>query len=428
MLLNKNFQTKNAEFLILILLILFSIFVRIPIVLIYGDDGLYNEWNTLVINLLEHNQLGWKNCEFAYSITQVCFEEGVLLPNLWMPPLYAYYLYSFTFLNLSQENYILFILSSQVFFGAISIAVFYKINKIFFSDKLSLFSSLLFSIFPLYVYASSQISSITLQVFLTTLFFYFFFQLVEKRNFLSIALFSFTSGLLILLRGEFYAILILTIIYLFFLKIDFKKILIIILLTCVTISPYIIRNILIFEKVTIMKSFGYNLWKGNHPHAMKNSLVVGAEIVDENFQKQLDEIPRDKFLRFNFDKLFLDKAIENITENPNDHLLLFLRKAISFLLIDFNSPNPNYYNPLHYLPVLLLGIISLIGVIFSDKKSYKLNYLLLILFAYVFIFSTVSILPRYKLIILPIQIILATFLIQYIINKLKQQKGHKTKL
>ena len=44
---------------------------------------------------------------------------------------------------------------------------------------------------------------------------------------------------------------------------------------------------LIFEKITMMQSFSYNIWKGNHPYAMKNSLVAGAEIVDEDFQKQL---------------------------------------------------------------------------------------------------------------------------------------------
>ena len=173
-----------------------------------------------------------------------------------------------------------------------------------------------------------------------------------------------------------------------------------------------VRNVLVFEKVTMMKSFGYNLWKGNHPYALKNSLVVGSEIVDEDLQKKLDAVPRDKFLRFKFDKLFLDKAIKNIKEKPTEHLILFFRKAISFLLIDFKSSDKSYYSPLHYLPVLIIGITSLIGICLPRKKSKNLNYLILIFFAYVFIFSTVSILPRYKLIIIPIQIIFTNIFIQ----------------
>ena len=411
MFLNKYNFSKNNEIYLLTFLILFSVLIRIPTVTFFGDTTLEYEWESLVENLIEYKQFGWKNCEFAYSVTKICLEKGFILPNLWMPPLYAYYLYLFTFLNFDEQNYILIILSSQILFASISVVIFYKINKFFFSKKLSFYSSVFFSLFPLHVYASSQISSISLQIFLTILFLYFLFRLIEKINFFIIIYFSVTAGLLILLRGEFYAILILTLFYLFYLKINVKNILLIILITLITISPYMVRNVLVFEKVTMMKSFGYNLWKGNHPYALKNSLVVGSEIVDEDFQKKLDAVPRDKFLRFNFDKLFLDKAIKNIKEKPMEHLILFFRKAISFLLIDFNSPDKNYYNPLHYLPVLIIGITSLIGIFLPHKKSKKLNYLILILFAYVFIFSTVSILPSYKLIILPIQIIFTNIFI-----------------
>ena len=422
MLFNKyNFST-NQETYTLAALILFSIFIRVPIVFIYGDTSLEYEWKFLVQNLIEYNQLGWKNCEFSYSLTKICFEEGSILPNLWVPPLYAYYLYFFTFFNFEQQNYILLILLTQVFFASVSAAIFYEISKFFFSKKLSLYSSMFFSSFPLYVYACGQISSISLQVFLTVLFFYFFYKLIKKNNLASTVFFAVTAGLLILLRGEFYVILILTLFYLFFLRVKLKNILLIILISLITISPYLVRNVLIFEKITMMKSFGYNLWKGNHPYAMKNSLVVGAEIVDENLQKELDNVPRDKFLRFNFEKIFLDRAIQNIKEDPKGHLTLFFKKITSFLLIDFNSPDTNYYNPLHYLPVLLLGITSLIGIGLSYNKSYQFKYLILIFFIYVFIFSSVSILPRYKLIILPMQIIFTNVFIDFL-KKFKHHHG-----
>ena len=145
MLLNNYSFTKNKEIYTLILLVLFSVAIRVPIVFIFGDTGLEYEWKTLVENLTEYKQLAWKNCEFAYWITKSCLDDRFLLPNLWMPPLYAYYLYFFTFFNLEEQNYISLILSSQILFASISVAVFYKINKFFFSKKLSLFSSLLFS-------------------------------------------------------------------------------------------------------------------------------------------------------------------------------------------------------------------------------------------------------------------------------------------
>ena len=407
MFLNNYHQLKSKEIYVLIFLILFSAFIRIPVISIYGDSSLEHEWELLVNNLIEHGQL-------VYEI----FDNGMLLPNLWMPPLYAYYLYCFSFFGLEDQNYIRFILLSQVLLASISVAVFYKINKLFFSQKISFYNSVLFSIFPIYVYASSQISSISLQVFLIILFFYFFFQIIDKKNFSSIILFSFISGLLILLRGEFRIIFVVSIFYLFlFFKIPIKKIFLIFLITLVTTSPYLIRNFIIFGKITVVETSGYNLWKGNHPHALQNSRVEGSEMVSENLKKLNDSIPRDKFYRINRDKLFFDQAIKNIIKKPLEYLIFSLKKAISFQFIILDSMDLRYWNPLHYLPLLLLGVTSLIGLILSDKKSYKFNYLILIFFIIVIIFSMISILPRYKLIILPFQIIFTGVLIEYVKEK-----------
>ena len=147
---------------------------------------------------------------------------------------------------------------------------------------------------------------------------------------------------------------------------------------------------------------------------------------DENMKKQsprlidgfiiLEAIPRDKYYRLKFNKFFLGQAINNIKKEPAAYLVFYFKKATSFMLIDIKSSDPNYYNPLHYIPILLLGITSLIGIGFSNKKSLELNYLILIFIASVLIFSTVSILPRYKLIILPLQIIFTNVFINKIIN------------
>ena len=140
-------------------------------------------------------------------------------------------------------------------------------------------------------------------------------------------------------------------------------------------------------------------------------------MVSENLKKLNDSIPRDKFYRINRDKLFFDQAIKNIIKKPLEYLIFSLKKAISFQFIILDSMDLRYWNPLHYLPLLLLGVTSLIGLILSDKKSYKFNYLILIFFIIIIIFSMASILPRYKLIILPFQIIFTGVLIEYVKEK-----------
>ena len=403
MYLNNYQYLKNKETVKLILLILFSLLIRIPVILIFGDSNLENEWGVLVNNLIINQTLA-----FDYLDPEL---DKFLLPNVWMPPLYAYYLYFFSFFNLEQQQYIQLILSSQIFLSLLSVVVFYKINKLFFSQQISFFGSLLFSLFPLYLYACGQISSVTLQVFLTLLFLYFIFQFLKKRNFLSIFLLSFIGGLSILLRGEFVLILLISFLYLFFyFKITIKNISLMILIILLTISPYLIRNMVVIDTITITKSLGYNLWKGNNP----SSLVEGGVIIDENLKKEINNIPKDKFYGINFNKVFLERAIENIINDPIRYLTLFTKKFMSFLFIDIHSSRQNYYKPLHYLPVLLLAITSLIGIVLSDKKSNKLNYLILIYFVNIIIFSCFFILPRYKLFIFPFQIIFTNVLIEYI--------------
>ena len=402
MYLNNYQYLKKKESFILIFLILISLFVRIPVILIFGDNHLENEWKTIVENLVRHDQFSYRSF------------DGYFLPNLYMPPLYSFFLYSFTVFDLEQKNYILLILSTQAFLSSISVIVFYKLNKILFSQTISFFGSLILSFFPLYIYACSQISSASLQVFLSILFIYLFLKFVEKRNILLILSISSVSGLLILLRGEFIAIFILSLVYAFlFFKIPLKKILLIILITLVTISPYLIRNIIIFEKITITKSFGYNLWKGNNP----NAKVEGSELIDTNLQTKINKLPEDKYYQINLDKIFFDQAIKNITSEPTKYLLLSIKRFFSFIFIDIESSNPKYYNPAHYLPVLLIALTSLIGIFLQDKKSYKFNYLILIFLINIFIYSFLFILARYKLAILPLQIIFTNTFLEYLKKK-----------
>ena len=412
MFLDNYHQYKNKEIYVFALLILFSIFIRVPVIFLLGDKGLTNEWVVLVNNLVDHGTLA-----FTYHDQNLA---KFLLPNLYMPPLYAYYLYFFSFFNLEQQSYILIILLSHAVLSSISVGIFYKINKIFFSKKISFYSSLLYSLFPLHLYACSQISSISLQIFLTVTFFYLFFQFIEKKNFKFIFFISLVGGLLILLRQEFVAVLVFSLFYLYiFYKIPINKILLIFLISLITISPYVIRNIIVFETLTITKTTGYNLWKGSHPEAKG---IEGSEIKDDILQEKINKIPKNKLYGLNYDNLFLNEAIKNIKNDPIRYLTLFSKKALSFLFIDTQSTAINYYNPFHYLPVLLIGITSLIGIIFSDKKSYKLNYLILVFFFYVFIFSTVSILPRYKLIVLPLQIIFTNILVARVVKFINRDK------
>ena len=399
MYLNNYQHLKNKETYLLIFLFLFSLLIRIPAILIFGDTSLENEWRILVNNLTDYGQLSLTNF------------GDFFVPNLFMPPLYAFYLYFFKFFSFSNELYIQVVLFSQTILSSFSVVIFYIINRFFFSNKISMLGTLIFSLFPLHIYACTQISSIILQSFLIIIFFYFFFKISKKNNFFNICFLSLTSGLLILLRGEFIALFILSILYLtLFTKINLKNITIIIFLTIIVISPYLIRNIILVDKIIITQSIGYNLWKGNNSEAD----VEGRNYRDINIMEQINKIPKDRYYDINRDQIFLDKGIKNIKNEPIKYFRLYVKKMLSFIFIDLNSSYPNYYHPLHYLPVLFISITSIIGIILSKKNSHQINFLILYFIVNVAIVSIFFILPRYKLAIIPLQIIFSNIFFEYI--------------
>ena len=182
----------------------------------------------------------------------------------------------------------------------------------------------------------------------------------------------------------------------------------IISISLITISPYLVRNYLLFDRIIIQAGFGYNLWKGNNP----NSKVEGSRNDYENsLQLQLEKIPKNKYYRIIEDKIFIHEALKNIKNEPTKYLILYFKKAASFMFVDIKSSEKNYYNPMHYMPLIILGITSMFGIILTNKKSYRLNYLILIFFFYITTFAFFSILPRYKLFIIPLQIIFTNNLI-----------------
>ena len=389
---------NNNKYLLSIFLL--SFLIRIPIVLIYGDDLLSNEWEKLVRNLRNHNTLAILNFNEFY------------LPNLWMPPLYAYFLYSislfFETLNYTYINYVLF---TQSILASVTVIIFYKIINNFYSSKISFFGSVIFASLPLNLYASSQISSISLTMFLSAFFYFFLIKLVKTNKKKYLILFAITAGLLIFIRREFILIFSLSIFFIFFFyKIKLIKILTIIAITVITVSPYLIRNYIIFDKIIIQAGFGYNVWKANNPLAT----VEGSGVMSKNLILKINKVEKNVYFRINRDKIYLNQAISYIKEDPNKYLKLYFLKIFSYFFVDFNSSDPNYYSFLHVVPNMLLGILTLFGFYYYDKKSILLNYFLLIFMFYLFLFSFFAILPRYKLYLLPFQIIFSLSFIKNI--------------
>ncbi len=159
---------KNPVFILLFL----TAFSRVIAFYFYGDTQLENEWRILVNNLSEKGVLGLYVLDDQFEIIlKSATANETVLPSAFMPPLYAYFIFIIKSVFENFINYINVIIFFQIFLSTVAVYFFYKI--IYASENLnfSFYSTLFFSLFPINIYSTVQISSISIQVFFFSLLF-----------------------------------------------------------------------------------------------------------------------------------------------------------------------------------------------------------------------------------------------------------------
>jgi len=383
---------------------MFLFFVlRLVAMLFIGDENLTDEWQLIIQNLSGENSAGKEM--FATRIV-----EGEPVPNFFMPPAYPFFIY-FLKLVFGAKFLPKIVIISQIIISIISIVYLYKILAKFFPRKVCFFSTFIFAILPINIFASIIVSSASFQLSLLIFYFYALLVFTEKKSFLNILNFSIITSILILLRGEFFAFHFLTILFLFFKKVNIKRILLSILISLILVSPYLIRNYITFSSISIAKAEGYDLWKGNNPYAG----VEGNENINleknYNLKNKIESLPPSKDYDFKIDKLYKKQAIEFIKLDPMRYLVLYFKKFLTFAFINFESNYPGYFNLLHIIPKIILSFGTIISFFYLKKKDEFLIFSLLYYLATLSIFSFFFILPRYSLSVLPIQFFMISFLL-----------------
>jgi hypothetical protein len=411
-----SINKKNFFFLIVI-----SFFFKVLFSYFYGDYILKNEWEILYKNLVDNKILSYN------------YINGEAVPNLYMPILYVLFLYPFSILNLNIFYTVKTILLFQCVLSSLSVYYFYKFCLIFFEKKKSILAALIFLFYPLNFYTSSLISSVTLQNLLFILFLYYLHFIDKNKNYI---LFAVYAALLILIRGEFLLLYIILLLYFLFFSKYYKKVIFSFLITIIIISPYIIRNYQITKKITIVSSLGYNLWKGNNEktgidgvvadhiitkkyYEDKNNIFYSIYLETESIKNKL--FYSNQLYKYDYiiDQYYLKLALNNIFEEPKKYFFLYLKKLFAYIFFNFDSNVKNYYNILSIMPEVLISIFSIFGVFKGLKHFNNIKFIYFIYFFYIFFIPAFSILPRYKLFILPFLIFfsLLNFEKRFIVKK-----------
>ncbi len=398
-------------------IIILSFFLRLISYYFFRDIELVNEWGKIIHNKETVGVFGFYIATGEFTVNQKFAEIGDrVLPTIFMPPLYYYFIYILKPFSSEVLNLINLIIFIQILLSLISIFIFFKILKNFASEKLSLIFTLILALFPIYIIASVQISSITLQIFLLLNFLYFLIEFHFKKKVIYFLFFSLFSGLLILIRGEFFLFYLLTLFYFFiFLERNIKILIVSFFVTILLISPYIYRNYVLFETLTLTKSFGYNLLKGNNP-----SLIVEGDalFIESNYPIEKLKIKTDTKFEIKLDNFYKNEAVGIIIEDPKKYIKFYFKKVTSFLFFDANSSYPNYYNFFHIVPKFILSITTFVGALVGLRFKGFQQFFGLYYFTNILLFSLFFILPRYSLILLPIQLLITLNLVKYLFRKL----------
>jgi len=371
-----------------------------------------NEWGVLVSILEKYHIFGFR----------IVDEE--VLPTIFMPPLYPIFLYFIKNLTPNLNAYIITVQLLQMLFSVISTFYILKILSTFYSKKISYIGTWIFILFPANIYAVSQISSITIQILLITLFSYYFIKIIKTEQNKYLIFFSISTALLVFLRGEFFLFYLFSIFFIL-LKKKIKVVIASFLITIFLVSPYLIRNYKIFGIITVTKSAGFNLFKGNNPRStVEGSPMLNLEDIKKlspkTYEKAIQIKKQDKYDLI-IDNLYREDAVKFILDDPLRYIKLYFLKLFAFIFFDTNSTYPNYYNLFHIIPKIFISITTVLGIILIINKKSLLSFFSLYYFLNALIFSIFFILPRYSLSLLPIQIILTCILIEKIDKQIKSK-------
>lgn len=292
--------------------------------------------------------------------------------------------------------------------------------KIFQDEQGAKICVFLFAIYPFNIFYSSTILSENSYVFFNIVgitFFYF------NRNFLG----SLFLVLSIVIRPtlDLFNIIIIIIISYFVLRDHFrtiiKKVIIFLILYCVILSPWWLYNFERFGQfVKLTPGFGLVIYSGN------NELnKTGGGNYPEDFSFDIIKDVKDAIKK---DKIMKDAAIKYIIENPDQFIELSLKRFVRFFNIFPNHKKDNIISGnIDYSIITIISAISVFSLYFFSiltlvnlKKDQLIK--LLPLFAYFIILTGIHVITiasiRYRFPLEFILLILSSFSVNFIINKL----------
>jgi len=200
-----------------------------------------------------------------------------------------------------------------------------------------------------------------------------------------------------------------------------KKALLVIATAFLIVSPWVIRNYIVFKEFPLMKTtLGVNLWLGNNPRATGTFFLPSGEPMDAI-------LPEAWYKGFAFseteqDKILYDEAMVYINKNPQHYARLLLKRLYYFTWFppdNLLSKEGRLYKKLFKIPYGFILMSSAIGITLFLKRNSRDTFLLCaIILSVVGLYSFFIVgHARYRLPIEPYLIVFSAYAICVILDK-----------
>lgn len=313
--------------------------------------------------------------------------------SAYMPPGQPYIYYFFFSLFGDNSTGHIIVLFVNIFVFTISFFVIFKISNSIYGKQTALLSAAYTAFSPVYIYSTAVFSPVIYYHLFSSLCFLFFMNSYSQngnpstkivlKNVLSLAL---TMGIFLYFRAE----MLMIILVFFAIYLSNKRIqhaLMVIIIPLIIISPWTIRNYIVFGKIIpVSTSSGYNFYTGH-----------GDSLSTIDYNRQINLLVEDSTFEIKKSVLSYDAGLKYIKSKPLDDFQESFSRLFDLWIID--RYRESSVNILYIIPWLLTLVLFVAGYYFSLKDKVMSSKLLYLKIFLIFVSLLVIVffnIPRYQ--------------------------------
>ncbi len=426
----RYFETREIEFLMLLLIAFFAFFIRIVIMICLKSYDISAE------NF--HWHFGYETGRVARAIAigdgfSSPFELGNL-STAWVAPIYPYILsVVFKIFGIYSKGSAFTILLINSLFSSLTTIVIYYIAKTTINRSVGLLSAIEFAFYPPAIWHSiNTIWNTALSTFLIAVLVFYFLNTYQRLNNGKSVVCGVLMGLTALTNPIIMAFYPFCFLWLYTKLRNsaanvFMYITLMTISFIITLSPWLVRNYIVFDKFILVKgTLGVELRLGNNPNATGSFEMKGDNALHPTFSKK-EMVLFNELKEVGYVKYSSREALNFMIKNPLKILSLSANRFSLFWLGDLleennwkgnlrNIDNLSIFKKILYiLPVPFL----LFGIVMAWKNRIDISIFLYLLLSYPLIYYVTHVSNRYRHPIEPFCVIIGAYGIVASLEKLK---------